>query len=65
MPIIVSYAIFAYMAVCTAMICRKMGFSPFLGVVTFIPGIGFLLAVLLFWFMALVKWPRWEEAGLD
>jgi hypothetical protein len=65
MNAIVNYAIFAYMAVCTAMICRKMGYSPFLGVVTFVPGIGIGLAVILFWFMAFAKWPRWEEAGLE
>ena len=62
---LVSYALFAYMAVATAMICRKMGFSPFLGIITFIPVIGFGIAILLLWFMALAKWPRWEEAGLE
>jgi hypothetical protein len=35
-------------------ICRRLGFSPWLGVLAVIP----LANLLLLWFVALAKWPR-------
>ncbi|HST37279.1 MAG TPA: hypothetical protein VLK25_11700 [Allosphingosinicella sp.] len=56
---------FVFPAICLSLICRKMGFSPLLGILAFIPTAGALLAVLLLYYMAFSKWPRWEEAGLE
>jgi hypothetical protein len=41
-----------------AMICRRIGFSPWLGILAALP----LANVLLLWFVALSEWPR-ADAG--
>ncbi len=33
--LLISLVIFAYLAICMSLICRKMGFSPAIGLVTF------------------------------
>ena len=37
-----------------AMICRRMGFSPWLGILAGVP----LANVVLLWFLALSQWPK-------
>ena len=37
-----------------ATVCRRLGFSPWLGVLAVIP----LANVILLWFIALAQWPR-------
>lgn len=42
-----------------ARICRKAGFSPWLGIAAVVPGANLLLL----WYLALAKWPRdWHGA---
>ena len=41
-------------AIPSAMICRKAGFSPWLGILAMVP----ILNVLLLWFLALAHWPN-------
>ena len=41
-----------------AMICRRMGFSPWLGILAGVP----LANVVLLWFLALSQWPK-ADAG--
>ncbi len=57
-PEIVVVAFMAAMALIViwpmAMICRRIGFSPWLGVLAAVP----LANVVLLWFLALSRWPK-------
>lgn len=58
---LISFALFAYTAVCLSVICRKMGYSPLLGLLGLIPYFGTVLLIGLLWFMAFSRWPRWPD----
>jgi energy-converting hydrogenase Eha subunit B len=40
-------------------VCAKAGYSPWLGLVTILPGAN----ILLLWFLALAEWPRKVQAS--
>ena len=62
MPVLLlPLAAFAYVAITMSVICRKMGISPFLGLLCFVPGLGWVLFIGLLWYMGYGKWPRWEN----
>jgi hypothetical protein len=42
-----------------ARICRRLGFSPWLGLVIILP----LGNLILLWFVALAEWPRFPESN--
>jgi hypothetical protein len=65
MFILILLVFFAYVPICMSLICRKMGYPPLLGFLAVIPYAGSLLGIVLLWYMAFAKWPRWEEAGLE
>ncbi|MDB5692900.1 MAG: hypothetical protein JWO81_1963 [Alphaproteobacteria bacterium] len=65
MFILILLVFFAYMPICMSLICRKMGYPVWIGILTVIPWVGSLLALILLWYAAFAKWPRWEEAGLE
>ncbi|MFA6115022.1 MAG: hypothetical protein WC729_13550 [Sphingomonas sp.] len=59
--LLISLVIFAYTAICMSLICRKMGYSPAIGLLTIVPYLNFLTFPALLWFMAFAKWPRWTD----
>jgi hypothetical protein len=65
MGILILLALIAYVPICTSLICRKIGYPPLVGILTFIPGLGWLLTIVILWIAAFARWPRWEEAGLE
>jgi hypothetical protein len=65
MGILILLIVFAYVPICLSVICRKMGYSPILGFLAVVPYAGSLIGIVLLWYMAFAKWPRWEEAGLE
>ena len=65
MAILIFLVVFAYVPICMSLICRKMGFPMLLGFLTIVPGLGSLLALIILWYVAFARWPRWEEAGLE
>ena len=65
MAILIFLVLFAYLPICMSLICRKMGFPMLLGFLTIVPGLGSLLALIILWYVAFARWPRWEEAVLE
>lgn len=57
--------LFAYVPICMSLICRRMGYPVWLGILTVAPVFGALLAIIILWYTAFARWPRWEEAGLE
>jgi hypothetical protein len=43
----------------TCLICRRAGFSPWIGVVAIVP----IANIVLLWFLALAKWPAAGPGG--
>lgn len=48
-----------------SLLCRKVGFNPLYGVTCFIPYVGGIVMLILLYYIAYAKWPRWQEAGLE
>jgi hypothetical protein len=65
MLFIVFLILFAYVPICMSLICRKIGYPMIFGFLTVVPWAGGLLAIILLWYAAFTRWPRWEEAGLE
>ena len=45
----------------TCLICRRAGFSPWLGVVAIVP----IANIVFLWFLALAEWPAARPRGVD
>jgi hypothetical protein len=45
----------------TSRICRRAGFSPWLGVLAIVP----IANIVLLWFLALAEWPAVTPRGVD
>jgi hypothetical protein len=45
----------------TCLVCRRAGFSPWLGVVAIVP----IANIVLLWFLALAEWPAVSRRGVD
>jgi len=62
LPAVIVVLVMAAMALAViwpaATICRRLGFSPLLGILAIVP----LANLLLLWFVALAQWPRMREA---
>jgi hypothetical protein len=65
MVIVIFLIVFAYVPICMSLICRKIGYSPAVGFLAVVPYFGSLFAIVLLWFLAFSKWPRWQDAGLE
>ena len=49
----------AAIALPAALICRRIGHSPLLGILTLIPGVN----IAFLWYVAVSRWPAEREAG--
>jgi hypothetical protein len=55
--VLIAIVMMAFVVIFPAMtICRRLGFSPWLGLLSVVP----LANLLLLWFVALAQWPRVE-----
>ena len=59
MDFIIQLGIYAFFAYSISLVCRKAGFSPILGFLAFVP----LLNLVLLYYVAFARWPRFEEVG--
>ena len=50
----------AVVVVPATMVCRKAGFSPWLGLLAIVP----FANILLLWYLAVARWPNQPERGL-